>query len=257
MYQILHELLSDKRDGEIFTCFSVWHIAFIVLVFGGVILTILLMKNKSEEEKERVPKAAISIAFGMYILDFFLMPFAYGEIDVEKLPFHACTLTCVLCFLSYHNSFLARFRLQLSLIGLASNLIYVLYPAGVMWYSVNVFCYRAIQTLFFHGIMTVYGILLLAFDKKKPQWRKIHRVLPPLCIMMVWALIGNTIYSGTAGNYSRYFNWFFVSQDPFGMLPADIAPIFAPILTLAAFCVAITIIHLAYFAVVKLSTKKK
>ena len=112
MYTFLNNLLSDKKGGEIFTLFGAWHFFYIVLTVFVVALVLILLKNKSESLKSKTTKAFIYIAFGLYVLDFFLMPLAYSEIDIEKLPFHACTAMCVLCFLSYHNRFLGKYRLS-------------------------------------------------------------------------------------------------------------------------------------------------
>ena len=119
----------------------------------------------------------INIAFTLYMLDFFLMPFAYGEIDIEKLPFHACTAMCVLCFLSYHNRFLEKYRMSFVLLGFISNLVYLIYPAGVMWHAVHPLSYRVIQTLLFHSIMTLSCLLTLIYESDKINIKKCHRDL--------------------------------------------------------------------------------
>ena len=100
MYPVIHEILSDKKGGEIFTWFGPWHfcyIAFAVILMAAVFLAV---RKKPADVKEKVPSVFIGIAMGLYILDFFLMPFAYGEIDIEKLPFHICTAMCAMCFVS-------------------------------------------------------------------------------------------------------------------------------------------------------------
>lgn len=76
--------------------------------------------------------AFLHIAFGLYIADFFLMPFACGRIDIEKLPFHICTAMCVACFISRHNRHLRKYSLHFALLGFLSNLVYLIYPDGVM-----------------------------------------------------------------------------------------------------------------------------
>ena len=164
MYTFLSNLLSDKKGGEIFTLFGAWHFFYIVLTVFTIALVLILLKNKSESFKSKTTKAFIYIAFGLYVLDFFLMPLAYSEIDIEKLPFHACTAMCVLCFLSYHNRFLEKYRLSFVLLGFISNLVYLIYPAGVMWHAVHPISYRVIQTLIFHSIMTIYGLLSLIYE---------------------------------------------------------------------------------------------
>lgn len=82
MYTFMQQLLSDKKGGVIFTCFGIWHILYMVAIFGAILTAIFLLRNKSETIRQRALDIAIGCAFGLYIADFFLMPFAYGEIDI-------------------------------------------------------------------------------------------------------------------------------------------------------------------------------
>jgi hypothetical protein len=230
MYQNLQALLSDHKGGATFTCFGLYHILYLAVICGVILAVYLLLRKKSVKAKERAASAALYTAFGLYMADLFLMPFAYGEIDVEKLPFHACTAMCLLCVLSRHNRFFGRFRNQFLLLGLLSNLIYVIYPAGVGWYAVHPLSYRVWQTLLYHGAMTAFGVLSLAFSLVRLEWKKCPRDLALLCAMSLWALLGNTLYNGLG---DRFFNWFFVVRDPFGILPANVAPFIMPFLMVA------------------------
>ena len=99
MYAFLHGLLSDRKGGEIFTLFSLWHFLYIGLALLLIASLLLLTRRKTIEKKNKAATFFVDLAFGLYIADFFLMPFAYGEIDIEKLPFHICTAMCVMCFL--------------------------------------------------------------------------------------------------------------------------------------------------------------
>ncbi|MBR4861973.1 MAG: YwaF family protein [Firmicutes bacterium] len=192
------------------------------------------------DERKKVSARFINTAFGLYILDFFLMPFAYGEIDIEKLPFHACTAMCVMCFLSRHNGFLGNFKLQFAMLGFVSNLVYLIYPAGLMWYQVHPLSYRVMQTLLFHGVMTAYGISVLLFDDHKREWKK---DLAVISAMVLWALLGNTLYNGQAWGKTQFFNWFFVVRDPFYILPEQIAPFVMPVLNMALFMAVETVVY--------------
>ena len=53
--------------------------------------------------------------------------------------------------------------------------------------------------------------------------------------MTLWAILGNSLYNGTSENYSHFFNWFFVVRDPFGLLPATLAPYVMPFVNIAVF----------------------
>ena len=125
-----------------------------------------------------------------------------------------------------------KYRSSFALLGLISNLVYLIYPAGVMWHQVHPLSYRVIQTLTFHGCMTVFGVLALAFDREKQQPL---RDLAVLTAMTIWAVLGNYLYNGEADGYSHVFNWFFVVRDPFGLLPATLAPYVMPFVNIAVF----------------------
>lgn len=235
MYEILNDLLCDKKSGEFFRCFGVWHLVYITLAAVAFTLIFLSLKSKDKDAKDKVMLTLINISFGLYILDFFLMPFAYGEIDIEKLPFHICTAMCVACFLSNHIERLKPLRVHFALLGFISNLVYLIYPAGVMWHATHPLSYRVVQTLIFHGIMSVYGLLTLVFDGKELSFKTCYRDLAVISGMTVWALVGNLLYNGEAREYSHFFNWFFVIRDPFYILPANIAPFIMPFVNIGLF----------------------
>ena len=255
MYDFLSKLFEDKRGGYLFECFDIWHISLLIVMLSAIAVAFLLVRDKSDQVKKKLLDCTIGIAFGLYIADFFLMPFAYGFIEIEKLPFHACTLTCLLCFLSRHNEFLGKFKKTFAIFGFVSNLCFVVYPAGVVWAQVHPLSYRAIQTLVFHSVMVAYGFLALVFDKDIVfDWKKILKQdLVILALMIGWALIGSYSYTGYYDGYEHWYNWFFVRTDPFGILP----PAVAPFVTLLAFLLADVVIHLTYFLVKKYWKKAK
>lgn len=257
MYEVLHKLLSDRNCGSPFTVFGLWHLLYLIVIFGGIFLLLFLLKNKNPEVKQRAITLSANCAFGLYVADFFLMPFAYEEIDLEKLPFHACTAMCVMCFLSRHSRFFGKFKVPFAILGLASNLIYVIYPAGVGWYQVHPLCYRVVQTLLFHGLMTAYGLLVLAFDDVRLRWRDCRKELLVIVAMTLWALLGNTLYNGTAGGYSHHFNWFFVTQDPFYLLPESIAPYIMPPVMVVVMFAAVLLVYTGYFTLRKTACGKQ
>lgn len=252
MYSLLHDLLRDKKGGKIFTLFSGWHLLYIIITIIAISTIIILLKSKSEKQKSRFLQILIDISFGLYILDFFLMPLAYGEIDIEKLPFHICTAMCVSSFISTHKG--SPFRWHFALLGFISNLVYLIYPAGVMWHAVHPLSYRVIQTLTFHSIMTVYGFLVLFFDSNKLEWKDCRRDLAIICGMTIWAMLGNYLYNGSLGDYTHFFNWFFVVRDPFYILPKTVAPFVMPFINILLF---FAVEMLVYCVIIKTNKKKK
>ena len=243
MYTFLNQLLSDKKGGEVFTCFGIWHWCYILLTFTAAFLLMKYLKNKNSTIRQSVIGRVIKIVFVLYISDFFLMPIAFGEIDIENLPFHICTAMCVMCFASRYNKYLSKFKANFALLGLISNFVYLIYPAGVMWYQVHPLSYRVIETMLFHGIMTIYGLLVLVYEER-PSFTKSYRDLFVIIVMTAWAVFGNNLYNGISGDFSYKFNWFFVIRDPFNILPADYSRFIMPFLNILIFFIAEVLICL-------------
>lgn len=224
MYDLLHSLLADRGGAVLFSCFSTFHLFWIAATLAAAVL---LRRSKRAER-------VLNLAVGLYALDFFLMPLAYGYIDIEKLPFHVCTAMCLMCFFSRYSPRLAKYRQSFVLLGFLSNLVYLCYPAGVMWHRVSPLSYRVIQTLLFHALMTVYGFAALWENLPRPG----RRELAVLTAMTAWARLGNWVYNGTSEGYDHFFNWFFVVRDPFYLLPEAIAPWIMPPVNILIFFIA-------------------
>lgn len=235
MYAYISELLSDKKDGAIFSCLGIWHFCYILGFLFIVTILIVHLRQRDRQSQQKGISFFINAAFCLYIADLFLMPFAYGKIDVEKLPFHICTAMCVMCFWSRHNQFLARFRQHFALLGFISNLIYFFYPAGLMWYQIHPLSYRVLQTLLFHACMATYGLLFLIFEDIKYDNSARRKDFAVIVAMTLWALLGNALYTGHAWGQTNNFNWFFVTQDPFSMFPPHIARYVMPPLNILLF----------------------
>ena len=251
MNELLSNLLKDHKDGPIFNCFGIWHILFMIIIFGSIIVTTLLLRNKEDAVRKKSINITIRVVAGLYILDFFLMPLAYGSIDIEKLPFHICTVSCVLCFLSRHNKFFNKYKLQFAVIGLIGNIIYVIYPAGIGWYQITPYSYRVIQTLLYHGLMTLYGVLTLAYDGEELKWKNCYKELIVIVLLVLWAMLGNAVYNSDI----RIYNWFFVIQDPFYILPKSIASFVMPFIITITIFIGNILVYLSYFGIRKLVKK--
>ena len=207
MINILKSLLNDHVTEGImsFRIFHGWHILYLVLILGSILAFSFILKNKSEKVKNLAIAITINTAFTLYMLDFFLMPFAYGYIGIDKLPFHICTLSCLLCFACRHNKFLAKFKTQFIMLGLIGNLIYIHYPAVLDQYNVHAFSYRAVQTLLFHGAMAAHGIFSLVFGNIKLEWKYCYKEAIAICLLVVWSLLGNMLYSNIASEFKSNF----------------------------------------------------
>lgn len=247
MYAFMSNLLADKKDGYIFTIFDLWHMGYMAFFVAMAAFVCWYLRNKSREKRIRVIEIFSMITFGLYMADVFLMPFAYGEIHIEKLPFHVCTAMCVMCFLSRRVEWLKKFKIPIATMGFISNLSFLVVPAGVMWNEVHPLCYRAMQTLCFHGFMAVYGFLVLLYEREDFSWKKYYRDIMVMVGMTVWALMGNTLYN----HDSAFYNWFFVVRDPFFLIPEQIAPYVMPFVDIAFFVLTTLLVHFVFQKVSK------
>lgn len=71
MYDFLHWLLSDKKDGVLFTCFGVWHWCYIIAAFLLGIFALRYLKNKNEACRQKTITFFIDLVFCFYISDYF------------------------------------------------------------------------------------------------------------------------------------------------------------------------------------------
>ncbi len=251
MYTLLSELLSDHKGGIAFSCFGFWHFCWLIGMVLGAAAVILYLRKKEDAVRQRFIMGAIHFAVALYIADFFLMPFAYGQIQVEKLPFHVCTTMCVMCFCSRHISFLKKYIPQFALLGFVSNFVYMTYPAALMWNQVHPVSYRVIQTLLFHAVMMLYGLLTLTYEPVPLNRVQVRRNFATVVGMTLWAILGNALY---ADQYN--FNWFFVVQDPFSMFPAEIGRYIMPFLNITLFFAVELLICVIFQAIRKRMAKQ-
>ena len=253
MYDFISGILSNEEGNAVLDIFGIWHIFYLLIIFLGIIFVIFLFRKKEEKIKKRVINITINSVFLLYILDFFLMPFSYGYIDVDKLPFHICTLMGLMTFVARNNKYFSRFTPQFTLLGLIGALMYITYPSGVADGEVYAFSYRIVQTMLYHGLLVAHGVFSLAFGDVKLEWKMIYRELIVISIIAVIAVVANNVYSGELGE----FNWFFVSNDPFGLFPESISGYVMPFVMIAVIFIMNVLIYLIYFGFLKLFENKR
>ena len=241
MYEFMHFLLQDKNNGVfVFKAFSFSHVLFLVLTIASIVLTIYLFKNKTQEQKTKLIDTTVIIALCLYIADFFLMPFSYGYIDIDKLPFHLCTSMSIMCMLARRTKVFAKFKTSFTIMGLIGALMYISYPAGVT--QADGYSYRILQTVIYHGFMLAQGVFAIAFNDLDLSKKTLKYDAIAIIGLAVWAFIGNTLYSGVLTEtcqciegctnvvnvYNHDFNWFFVKHDALYMISDEIDVYFTP-----------------------------
>ncbi len=270
MYEQLHNFFKDKNTGNFtFKAFSLAHILYLLLIIGAIILLIFLFKNKDKAAKTRLIDVTVAIAFGLYMADFFLMPFSEGSINIDKLPFHLCTSMSILVFFARHNKKVAKFKTAFTLLGMIGALMYITYPAGVK--EADGYSYRIIQTVLYHGLMIAQGVFAIVFVDIDLEWKNIKYDLFAILGLAVWAFIGNTMYTGTLKVpctcvegcphyitiYDHDFNWFFVKHDALYIIDDSIDMYIAPFLTIISTFGMSALVRLISVQLKRLINKKK
>ena len=278
MNEIFRYLLGDRSTGTFsFGPFTFCHIIYLVLTAVIISLTIYLYRNKSQEAKQKLVERTITTAFGLYMLDLFLMPLAYGHIDIYKLPFHICTAMSIMCMLSRFNKRFAKFNTAFTIMGLVGALMYMTYPSGVLDAEGNLFdgyTYRIVQTVIYHGLMIAYGVFSIAFKEIKLdlKWKSLKYDLISIASLALIAFVANHVYTGhneirlcecnpdcmeIIVDRATDFNWFFVKHDALFIIPDNIDIYIAPFAMVAVIFGMCTLIRLIGMKSLQLVENKK
>jgi len=223
-------------------------------------LGIYLLRNKSQETKEKVLRWLAFLVIFSYITDYFVHDFVYasfnqetGEyvgagLNMDKLPFHICTSMGIVVAIAQFSGKLDRFLEPIAALAIVGPMMYLVYPStgvgGEPW------CYRVVQTMFYHGTLMAWGILAVATGKTSLRWKNVWHAEILLVIITVWAKIGNTMFD---------WNWFFLRENPFGITALDqpwLLPIIVPT-AIFAIVVAVYGIHSGIIALSKKLAEKK
>ena len=217
MRDLFFKLFEDSHfnSGINISAFSLTHLIYIVLIFGSVFLLWKFNHNKSEQQKQQVLRyIAYAIVFA-YLGDFFVHDFVYGGMNIDKLPFHVCTVLCPLVAIAQFNHKGYRIAEPVVVLATLAPLMYLCFPMSVG--DAEPWCYRAVQTMFFHGALLAWGVLNLSFGKVKLQYNKFWKTVVLLVCITVWAKFGNAILD---------HNWFYLNVDALyiGLVEMGIIP---------------------------------
>lgn len=217
--------MSYFDTGIQITPFSPAHIVYIVLIFGGTAAAWLVLRKKSAQTKEKFLRL---LAYGLvasYLSDFFCHEFVYGGLNTDKLPFHICTVLCPLVAISQFNRKGSKIAEPVAMLAALSPMMYLCYPASVG--TGEPWCYQAVQTMFYHGVLMAWGVLSMALGAVKPDMKHIWKSGLLLVCITLWAKLGNILME---------HNWFFLEEDAFyiglvgnGIIPSWVLMIVNPI----------------------------
>ena len=246
---LLNVFGTDEGTVEI-ALFSIWHILYFVLIVGGTIGSCFLLRNKSNETKEKVRKILAYLVIGVYIADFFIQPFMSSDysMNVDKLPFHICTLMgCLIPFAQFNKKF-DKIKDVICCLSIVASLMYMTYPGSALG-GVMPWCYQVIQTFVFHGLVFAWGVISLSTGAIKLEFKNIWKELVAIIIIILWASFGNNAYS----NENHHYDWFFITGSTFPFVPTWLMP-FAVLAAVYAMCAIIFSIDLMVKKVVAKKT---
>ena len=217
MRELFFKIFADSffNTGIQITPFSIAHIVYMVLIFGSIILGWLCLRNQSTEKKEKALRFLAYALLISYLSDFFFHDFVYDGMNKDKLPFHICTVLCPLVAIAQFNRKGHKIAEPVAMLAMLAPMMYLCFPASVG--DGEPWCYQAVQTMFFHGVLMAWGILSVAFGAVKPDIKRCWQSALALVCITLWAKFGNLILDQ---------NWFFLEEDAFyiGLVEDGIIP---------------------------------
>ena len=240
MREFFLSLFSATEGNAEIALFNFWHILYLLILVGAPIGASFLLKGKTQKTKDTVLKVLAWLIPALYIADFLIMPLARKDftIDVDKLPFHICTLMAFFVPFAQFNKKFEKIKQTIVCLTLVASLMYLTYPGSAIG-DILPWCYKIIQTFLYHGCMLAWGILSLTIGGVKLEFKKLWKCAVGIAIIIVWAYFGSTVYS----NEDHHYDWFFVTGSTFPFVPTFLMP-FAVFVAVFGMC---AIIHAIYY----------
>ncbi len=201
--------LFSTRHGEgTITWLSLWHLFYMIVVFGAVILTAQFAKRHTDVAWRSIVSTTAKLIPIVYILDFFIMPFSLPQagIQVIKLPFHICTLHAFFIPLVQFHPHFAKWREAVAALSITCSGLFLLYPGSALG-SFYPLCYTVIQTFVYHGLMLCWGVVYFLRCENIVLFPTIKRVSLIVAAAIGWAMFGNAAYSHSTVQY----DWFMLT----------------------------------------------
>ena len=210
--------MSHFNTGISITAFSIPHFIYLILILGGIALTWIKLRSKEESQKEKVLRFLVYALAFSYLSDFFVHPFVYTDLNglnTDKLPFHLCTVLCPLACFAQFNRNGSKIKEPVVMLAVLGPLMYLCYPASIG--TGEPWCYQAVQTMFYHGVLLAWGILNIGLGVVKPDIKNCWKSAALLVCITLWAKLGNVLLE---------HNWFFLEEDAFyiGLVANGIIP---------------------------------
>lgn len=229
MREFFINLFETRQEPFDVTLYSIWHILYAVTIFAAIIGMAFYLRKKDISTKERLLNIIAYAIAVVYIGDFFIQPlFRDGAMNVDKLPFHICTLLCPVIAFTQFNKRFACIKEPVAFLSIISPLMYIVYPGSALG-TESPFCYEIIQTFVYHGLLLSYGVLLITTQTVIPNIKNSYKSLIGIGITMVWAAFGNVVYSEEG--WGKGFDWFFITGKTFPFVPPILMPLVVAVCT--------------------------
>lgn len=248
MRNLFLKIFSATTGSISIELFSVWHFLYLFIIIGGTLGIAWLFKDKSQEKKQFTLKLLAWLVPATYIADFLLMPLARTDfsIDVDKLPFHVCTLMAFFIPFAQFNKKFEPVKDTICCLSLAGSLMYVVYPGSAIG-NILPWSYKVIQTFLYHGFMFAWSTLSLSFGSIEFRFNQLWKCAVGILLIIVWASFGNAVYS----HEGHHFDWFFITGSAFPFIPSPLMPavVFIAVFGMCALLHAIYYYARKYFTV--------
>ena len=217
-------LFKDEKPLEI-DVFNFWHILYTLLIIGTTIALGFYFSKKDDKTKQKLLSILATAAVVLYLGDFFIQPLMHGdavaggEMNIDKLPFHICTVMCpLLAFVQFNKKF-AFIKEPIALLSIIGPLMYLTYPNGAVG-DISPFCYKIIQTFLYHGVVFAWGFFMIATKTVIPSIKNWWKAFIIIICIALWASFGNAVYS----NSDHSYDWFFLTGSAFPFVPKPLMP---------------------------------
>ncbi len=252
MHNFLIHLLEKKEEPFEIAFLNVFHILYLLIILSLSIGLAFYLRKHPERSEATLRKLTYALVI-VYVADIFLQPFVSSDftMNIDKLPFHLCTVLCpIVAFVQFNKKF-ERFIEPVAFLAVTAPLMYLVYPGSAIG-EISPFCYKILQTFVYHGLLLAWAICTVSSGKFTPKFKNCYKPLVLLVILAVWATFGNfaynTAYAGGDGNH--HYDWLFLTGSSFGM-----SPYIMPFLSIAAIYGTTLCVYGIYFGWIKIMAK--
>ena len=251
MREFFVKLFETRAEPFDVTLYSVWHILYALIIFISIFALACFLRRKDDFVKKHYLNRIAFLIVVVYLGDFFIQPlFRDGAMNVDKLPFHICTLLCPVIALTQFGRRGKVFKEPVAFLSIAAPLMYIVYPGSALG-TESPFCYEIMQTFLYHGLLLAYGILMLTTKTVIPNIKNCYQSLIGIGLTAVWAALGNIVYS--EDGWGRGYDWFFVTGRTFPFVPQMLMPF----VVIACTFGMVMLLYGVYYAVICLYKRKE